>query len=127
MERLMLLLPLTLLSVPFTVILIVGAGIAGSVCHCMTPMFTLFPYGSFISQRTSWEYVGFFLMLFQFPLYVTIVAGITDKRWKTATLMLIIALHFLVALFGVRDYCQSHHTCDISAPSNKRLERTAHS
>jgi hypothetical protein len=103
MDRLMLLLPLTLLSVPFTIILLVGAGMAGGACHCMTPMFTLFPYGSFISQRTSWEYFGFFLMLFQFPLYVTMVAGINGKRWKTASVISIITLHVLAALFGSRD------------------------
>jgi hypothetical protein len=103
MDRLMLLLPLALLSIPFTIILLVGAGMAGGACHCMTPMFTLFPYGSFISQRTSWEYFGFFLILFQFPLYVTIVTVINGKRWKTASIVLIIALHILVALFGPRD------------------------
>ena len=68
MKRLLLLLLLLLLTVVGTAILLVGAGMAGGACHCMSPMFTLFPYGSFISQRTSWESFGFLLLLLQFPL-----------------------------------------------------------
>jgi hypothetical protein len=113
------------MSVLGTVILLVGAGMAGGACHCMSPMFTLFPYGSFITERTSWENFGFFLLLAQFPLYVMIVTLIKGIRWKAVSLVLIIALHISAALFGFRDYCQSRRTCAISAPSNKALQLTA--
>ena len=125
MKRLPLFLLLLLLSAVGTVILLVGAGMAGGACHCMTPMFTLFPYGSFISERTSWESFGFLLLLLQFPLYVMIVTLIKGIRWKVACLVLIIALHILAAVFGFREYCQSRRTCAISAPSNKALQLTA--
>jgi hypothetical protein len=125
MKRLLLLLLLLLLTVVGTVILLVGAGMAGGACHCMTPMFTLFPYGSFITERTSWENFGFLLLLLQFPLYVTIVTVIKGIRWKIASLVLIIALHVLAAFFGLRDYCQSRRTCAISAPSNNSLQVSA--
>jgi hypothetical protein len=95
---------------------------AGGACHCMTPMFTLFPYGSFIAERTSWENFGFVLLLAQFPLYVTIVTIIRGVRWKIPSLILIAALHITAAYFGLRAYCQSRHTCAISTPSNKSLD-----
>jgi len=122
MKRLLLLL---LLSVFGTVILLVGAGMAGGACHCMTPMFTLFPYGIFIAERTSWESFGYLLLLLQFPLYVMIVTLIKGIHWKVASLVLIIALHILAAVFGFRDFCQSRRTCAISAPSNTALQLTA--
>src|SRR5205085_6778262 len=109
MKRLLLLLLLLLLSVLGTIVLLVGAGMAGGACHCMTPMFTLFPYGTFITERTSWENFAFVLLLAQFPLYVTIVAVIRGVRWKIASLILIAALHVTVAYFGLRSFCQSRH------------------
>ena len=121
MKRLLLLLLLPLLSVVGTIVLLVGAGMAGGACHCMTPMFTLFPYGSFITERTSWENFGFFLLLAQFPLYVTIVTIIKGIRWKVASLLLIAVLHVTASYFGLRAYCQSRHTCAISTESNKSL------
>src|SRR5712692_10019002 len=122
MKRLLRLLLLLLLSVVGTIVLLIGAGMAGGACHCMTPMFTLFPYGSFITERTSWENFGFFLLLAQFPLYVIIVTIIKGVRWKVASLVLIAALHLTASYFGLRAYCQSRHTCAISMPSNKSLD-----
>ena len=122
MKRLLLLLLVLLLSAVSTIVLLVGAGMAGGACHCMTPMFTLFPYGSFITERTSWENLGFLLLLLQFPLYVTIVTMIKGVRWKVASLLLIVALHVLASTFGLRAYCQSRHTCAISTPSNKSFD-----
>jgi hypothetical protein len=122
MKRLLLFTLLMLLSVVGTIVLLIGAGMAGGACHCMTPMFTLFPYGSFITERTSWENFGFVLLLAQFPLYVTIATIIRGVRWKIASLVLIAALHVMAAYFGLRAYCQSRHTCAISTPSNKSLD-----
>src|SRR6266849_9760996 len=122
MKRLLLFLLLLLLSVVGTIVLLIGAGMAGGACHCMTPMFTLFPYGSFITERTSWENFWFVLLLAQFPLYVTIATIIKGVRWKIASLILIAALHVTAAYFGLRAYCQSRHTCAISTPSNKSLD-----
>lgn len=122
MKRLLLLLLLLFLSFVGTIVLLVGAGMAGGACHCMTPMFTLFPYGSFITERTSWENFGFFLLLAQFPLYVTIVTISKGIRWKVASLILIAALHVTASYFGLRAFCQSRHTCGISTPSNTSLD-----
>src|SRR6266850_4171203 len=98
MKRLLLLLLVLLLSIVGTIILLVGAGMAGGACHCMTPMFTLFPYGSFISERTSWENLGSLLLLLQFPLYVTTVTTIKRTRGKVASLVLIAALHVMASV-----------------------------
>jgi hypothetical protein len=122
MKRLLLFLLILLLSVVGTVVLLIGAGMAGGACHCMTPMFTLFPYGSLITERTSWETFGFVLLLVQFPLYVTIVTIIKGVRWKVASLILIAILHVTTSYFGLGAYCQSRHTCAISTPSNKSLD-----
>ena len=114
MKRLSLLLLSLLLSVVATIVLLVGVGMAGGACHCMTPNFTLFPYGTFIWERTSWENLGFLLLLLQFPLYVTIVMLIKGNRWKIVAVLLIVVLHVLAATFGFRDYCDRRDTCAIS-------------
>ena len=112
MKRFLLLLLLLVLSVVVTIILLIGAGMAGGACHCMTPMFTLFPFGSFIWDR--WDNFGFLLVLLQFPVYVAIVTMVKGPRWKIASVLLIVALHVLASVFGYRAYCQSRSTCALA-------------
>ncbi len=112
MKRFLILLLSLVLSVVGTIILLIGSGMAGGACHCMTPMFTLFPFGSFILDR--WDNFGFLLVLLQFPLYVAIVTMVKGPRWKIASVLLIIALHVLASVFGFREYCQSRPTCVIA-------------
>jgi hypothetical protein len=87
-----------LLSVAGTVVLLVGAGMAGGACHCMTPMFTLFPYGSFVMTRLSWDSLGLLLAVLQFPFYTLIMTVVNGERWKVIVLMLIITLHVFAAI-----------------------------
>ena len=60
-----------ILSVLATAILFIFAGMAGGACHCMTMMYSLFPYGAVIGMRTSFEATSLLLILIQFPLYAT--------------------------------------------------------
>src|SRR5262245_55415909 len=54
-----------------SVVLVVGASMASRACHCMTPQFTLFPYGTYLWERfSSSGGFGLALVLLQFPLYV---------------------------------------------------------
>ena len=124
MKRLVLLLVLLLLSVVGSLVLLIGAGMAGGACHCMTPMFIVFPYGSLITERTSWDGLGVFLLFAQFPLYLTTVTFIRGVRWKVLSLVLIAASHLTASYFGLHSYCQSRHTCAMSAPSKKLFVAT---
>jgi hypothetical protein len=77
------------ISIVVTVVLFFVAGFMGGACHCMTPVSVLFPYGTFVTMRTSYEATGFYLGLGQFPLYA-IVITLARRRWLAAALVLII-------------------------------------
>lgn len=102
-----------ILSVAASAVLLVGAGMAGGACHCMTPMLTLFPYGSFVIRHFSSESFGLPLALLQFPLYTVVLTLVKGTRWKVGVLLLLIALHVAAASFSLRDYCQSRRTCSL--------------
>ena len=102
-----------ILSAVASAVLLVGAGMAGGACHCMTPMFTLFPYGSFVMMHFSSDSFGLPLALLQFPLYAVVLTVVKGVRWKVGILLLLIALHIVAASFSLRDYCQSRPTCSL--------------
>src|SRR5262245_51395832 len=81
-------------------VLLVGAGMAGGACHCMTPQFTLFPYGTSLLERFG--QFGLALALLQFPLYVFILIWVRGTGWKVGVLLLLIALHVAAASLGLR-------------------------
>jgi hypothetical protein len=93
-----------LLSTFGSIILFVGAAMHGGMCHCMTAMFTLFPYGSYVMMRMSlsWDSVGLLLALLQFPVYAVIITVVNGVRWKIIVLLLIIVLHLVAASFALR-------------------------
>ena len=76
----------------------------GGMCHCMTAMFALFPYTSFVMMRMSWDSLGLLFALLQFPLYAVIITVVNGARWKVIVLLLILTLHILAASFALRDY-----------------------
>ena len=102
-----------ILSAVASAVLLAGAGMAGGACHCMTPMFTLFPYGSFVMMHFSSDSFGLPLALLQFPFYAVVITVVKGVRWKVAILLLLIALHIVAASFSLRDYCQSRPTCSL--------------
>ena len=91
-----------ILSVVATVILMFFAGMAGGICHCMTTMFALFPYGSIVTMRTSWESAGLILTFFQFPLYTLIVQILRSSQPRALAILVILAVHTLAAMLGLR-------------------------
>ena len=99
------------ISAVVSVVLLVGAGLAGGACHCMTPMFSLFPYGSFVMEHFDSVTLGLPLALLQFPIYVVVLTLVKETHWKLIVLGFLIALHVLAATFAWRDYCESQRTC----------------
>jgi hypothetical protein len=79
----------------------------------MTPMFTLFPYGSFVMMHFSSDSFGFPLALLQFPVYTVVLIVAKGARWRVGILLLVIALHVAAASFFLADYCQSARTCSL--------------
>jgi hypothetical protein len=100
-----------IVSAAATAVLFVGAAMADGACHCMTSMFTLFPYGSFVMMHFSSDSFGLPLALLQFPVYAVVLTLVKGMRWKVGILLLLIALHVVAASFSLRDYCQSRRTC----------------
>ena len=98
-------------SVVASVILLVGAAMADGACHCMTSMYSLFPYGTYVSMHFSVDSLGLPLILLQFPLYVLVVTLVKGMRWKIGVLLFLIAMHVLAASFSLHDYCQSRRNC----------------
>ena len=92
------------ISVVMTVVLFFAASFAGGARHCMMPVSVLFPYGTFIGMRTSWENTGLFAMVFQFPLYAIIIAIVCGWRWKLLASLVILALHSFAAIGAVNMY-----------------------
>jgi hypothetical protein len=92
-------------------VLFIGAGMAGGACHCMKPMFTLFPYGSFAMMHFSSDTFGLPLALLQFPVYVLAVTLVKGARWKLGVVLLVVLLHVAAVSFALTDFCRSRPTC----------------
>lgn len=114
-----------ILSAVATAVLFVGAGMAGGACHCMTPMYTLFPYGSFVMMHFSSDTFGLPLALLQFPVYVLVLILLKGMRWKLSVLLFMVMLHISFASFALRDYCQSRRTCYLWREPINRWTRAA--
>ena len=100
-----------ILSAIATVALFIGAGMFDGMCHCMTGMYTLFPYGSFVMMHFSSDTWGLLLSLIQFPVYVLMVMLVKGVRWRLGVALLLLVLHGAAASFGLHDYCQSRRSC----------------
>lgn len=86
------------------VVLIVLAAMSDGMTHSSKSMYTLFPYGTSVTMRTSWSSIGTLLLLIQFPLYALILNLVRPLRWKAVALVLIIAIHVLAVMLGMRAY-----------------------
>ena len=113
------------LSIVGSVVLFIGAGMAGGACHCMKPMFTLFPYGSFVMMHFSSDTFGFPLALLQFPVYVLVVLLVKGARWKLCVLLLVVILHVAAVTFALTDFCRSRPTCLLWRNPTNRSTRAA--
>jgi hypothetical protein len=103
-RRILSLLIALLVSVMITVVLFFAAGFAGGACHCMTPVSVLFPYGTFIGMRTSWENTGLLATVLQFPLYAITIGIVAGRRWKLLASLLILVVHSVAAIGAVNMY-----------------------
>lgn len=105
MKRLALSLLIALpISIVVTVVLFFAAGFAGGACHCMTPVSVLFPYGTFIGIRTSWERTGLCATILQFPLYATVIAIAGSWRRRLLASGVILVVHSIAAVSAVNMY-----------------------
>jgi hypothetical protein len=100
-----------ILSAIATVALFIGAAMFDGMCHCMTAMYTVFPYGSFVMMHFSSDAWGMPLTLIQFPVYVLMVTLVRGVRWRLGVALLLILLHVAAASFALHDYCQLRRSC----------------
>ena len=88
-------------------VLFVLAAMLDGMSHSMNAMFTLFPYGTFVSMRTSWDNTGLVLTFIQFPVYVLVVLTLKGKRARIAAVVVILALHIIIARVELHSYRRS--------------------
>jgi hypothetical protein len=86
------------------VALAVLAAMSDGMTHSSRAMYKLFPYGTSLVMRTSWQYTELFLLLFEFPVYALILNLVRPLRWKVVALVLIIAFHVGAVVLGMRAY-----------------------
>src|SRR5215813_11006192 len=75
--------------------------------HSLTPMTIFFPYGmglGLLLKDTTYEFVGYILLVGQFPLYT--VAVFFSTRWlrRTILILAILMIHALAAVLGIAIY-----------------------
>jgi hypothetical protein len=108
------------LSAVGSVVLFAGAAVSGGLCHCMTAMFNLFPYGTFAIMKLGWDNLGLALALLQFPIYAVSITMIKGVRWKIILLLLFLFLHVVAASFVLKDYCRGRARCEV-LPAHGRV------
>jgi hypothetical protein len=82
-----------------TVVLFVIGGMAGSACHCMTPMTVFFPYGTAVSMSGEWETVGLLLITAQWPLYGWLLTNTPAGGKRLIVLILLAVVHAAAVMF----------------------------
>ncbi len=92
------------ISVAVTLILSLASGFAGGACHCMTPISVLFPYGTFITMRTSRETLGFYVYVFQFPVYAIIITIFNGARRRLLASAIVLIVHSIGAVGALTMY-----------------------
>jgi hypothetical protein len=82
--------------------------------HDLTAITAFFPYSlslGILTRNTRWDRVGGFvvmtLLVLQFPVYAIILATIKRGRLKAIALLILLALHVLAVLIGLRIYYRS--------------------
>src|SRR6266705_1505437 len=105
MKRLVLSLLIALpISAVITVVLFLASAFAGGVCHCETLISILFPYGTFITMRTSWEATGLYATILQFPFYAIIIAVVNGWRRRLLASAVILIVHSIAAVGALTMY-----------------------
>lgn len=105
MKRILLSLLIALpISAVVTVLLVLASGFAGGACHCMTPVSIFFPYGTFITMRTSWEATGGWTTMLQFPVYAAIIALANGWRKRLVASLVLLVIHSIAAVGAVTMY-----------------------
>jgi hypothetical protein len=96
------------------------AAMADGMSHSMNAMFTLFPYGTFVSMRTSWENTGGLVLTFiQFPVYALVVMILKGKRARIVAVLVILALHIIIARVELRSYRRSRGSLITSSAARR--------
>jgi hypothetical protein len=91
-----------LLGFLLTLLAAVLAGLGGGACHCNTPLAVLFPYTAIALDAFSWESIGGWLMLVQFPLYLIIIRATRSERRSGWTILILLTAHIVAASMGLR-------------------------
>jgi hypothetical protein len=92
------------ISVAVTILLFFASAFYGGVCHCETLISILFPYGTFISMRTSWDSIGLAAILLQFPFYAIVIAIVNGRRSRLLVSLLILIVHSIAAVGALTMY-----------------------
>jgi hypothetical protein len=92
------------ISAVATEVLFFASAFAGAACHCMTPVSIFFPYGTFITMRTSWEATGLYADVLQFPFYSIVVAIVNGGRRRILAAAVILIVHSIVAIGALTMY-----------------------
>ncbi len=90
-----------IISVLGSVVLGFLAGMSDGMCHCMNSMYSLFPYGTTVEMRTSYEFLGMVLTFVQFPLYTIVVMLLKGAQLRVIGSILIAVVHILAAVVAL--------------------------
>src|SRR5262245_1467438 len=107
-----------IVSVIVTVVLFIYAAMAGGMCHCMDHAFGLFPYGTVVTMRTSWELTGTVLTFIQFPLYTMIFMVLRTNRARVTAVVIIVLVHAIAAWLGLYSHKRSRFSQNIVLDSS---------
>jgi|GEM_PF-2124650 len=83
--------------------------------HDLTAISAFFPYAAItgnLTKDTGWDQIGGFidmaLLAVQFPVYAIILALIKGWRLKGLVLAILLAIHIVTAVIGLRNYYRLH-------------------
>lgn len=91
-------------SLLLTVVLFFAGAFFGGACHCMTAITIFFPYGTFLTMRTSWETAGLLADVLQFPIYATIGVVPQQVRKRLIVFLVLAVIHGVAAIASLTSY-----------------------
>lgn len=89
------------ISAAATAVLLTVARTADGACLCTTPMYALFPYGTYVMMRSSSDIFGMSLALIQFPIYVVVPTLIKETSLRLFVLVGFVVLHIAFAAIAL--------------------------